>query len=332
MKQTGQNSPPKPKSRRKKKTPTEDRARFLVDQCPHRIVGVVHLPGCEVDAPEHESPNEHAAIRLLALCSDVAKIHSQKERLAYIDKEGIERKYTVDFGITLTDGSSIPIEVKPLTILLRPENQEKFVAIAKEYGKKGRSFAILTDHALRLEPRHTIARCLRLYLTAQVPDAARESILAILGKGKKTIRQVVAEMDDEAPLAHIYSLIAQRQLCISWNEPFGLDMHVSPPNTPYAPLTFRDLASSSRFDPLVQDLVLGRRAQDQRLLAAALAKDKSVPLPAPLGSVDGYPRRAMRVGRNFRMSGVRETRDPGSPTAGGNPSPKLNEEVGHEAT
>lgn len=333
MKQTGQNTPPKPKSRHKKKTPTENRARFLVEQCPHRIVGVVHLPGCDIeapDAPEHESHNEHAAIRVLALCSDVAKIHSQHEKITYVDAAGKERKYTPDFGITLTDASIVPVEVKPLTILLRPDSQDKFIAIAKAYGNRLQSLVILTNHALRLEPRHTIARCLRRYWIASVPESARESILATLSKGQKAIKDVVAEVRNDSCLAHIYTLIAQRQLCISWNEPFGPSMHVSLPEAPYAPLTFADIARASRFDPLVQDLVLGRRAQDQQLLAAALAQDKSVPLSAPIGSVDGYPRRAMQVGRNFRMPGVRETGHSKSSTTRGHPSQDVNLEAGHE--
>jgi len=331
MTQTGQNSPPKTKSRRKKKTPTENRARFLVEQCPHRIVGVVHLPGCDIDAPEHESPNEHAAIRLLSVCRDVAKIHSQYERLVYLDAEGKKRKYTPDFGITLTDDSIVPVEAKPLVILLRPDTQDKLVAVAQAYAKRRQTLAILTDHALLLEPRHTIARGLRLYLTATVPEPARVAILARLSTGQKTIRDVIDDIGDDSYLAHIYALIAQRQLCISWNEPLNRDMHVSLPEKPYALLTFADIARASRFDPLVQDLVLGHRPQNKRLLAAALAEDKSAPLPAALGNVDGYPRRAMHVGRNFRMPGIRETRYSESSPPDSKPAEELNQEANHEA-
>lgn len=306
MKRTGQNSPQTPRSRRKKKAPTDDRARFLIEQCPHRIVGVMHLPGCDIDAPEHESHNEHAAIRLLALCNDVTKIHSQPEQVVYQDTEGKKRNYTSDFGVTLADGSVVSVEVKPLTILLRPNNQDKYMAVAKSYAANFQRFTIFTDHAVHLEPRCSIARRLRMYLASSVPSQYREAILSALVDGQKSIRQILVALDDATALANIYALIAQRYLCISWQEPFGLNMHVSLPEAPYAHLNFSDITRASRFDPLVQELALGRRPQDQRLLAAALTKDQSVSLPAPVGSVDGYSGRAMQIGRNFRMFGIRE--------------------------
>ncbi|TLN01521.1 hypothetical protein FDZ73_15505 [bacterium] len=301
MKEAGPNSTsksfPRPKSSLSKAEP----ARHLIDQCPHRIVGVMHLPGCDIEAPQYESPLEHSAIRLLALCGDVKKISSQTERINYIDQDGVERTYTLDLLIELADGEALRIEVKPLKVLLTSVNQDKYAAIARAYLKRQKPFDFLTSDALLVEPRHSIARRLRLYLAAEVPVASIEALYSYLERGPLTI----GALKDRVPLSHIYALVARNQLCISWKEKFDSYMTVSLPNQPYAPLSYAALSNQGQFRPLVQELVLGRRPTNQRLLAAALSKDKSISLPSPIGSVEGYPRRALLVGRNFRQQSYR---------------------------
>lgn len=301
MKEAGPNSTskslPSPKSGLSKAEP----ARHLIDQCPHRIVGVMHLPGCDIEAPQYESPLEHSAIRLLALCGDVKKISSQTERISYIDQDGVERTYTLDLLVELAHGEALRIEVKPLKVLLTQENQDKYAAIARAYLKRQKPFDFLTSDALLVEPRHSISRRLRLYLAAEVPVASIEALYSLLERGPISI----GALKDSVPLSHIYALVARNQLCISWKEKFDSCMTVSLPNQPYAPLSYAALSNQGQFRPLVQELVLGRRPTNQRLLAAALSKDKSISLPSPIGSVEGYPRRALLVGRNFRQQNYR---------------------------
>lgn len=291
---------PRPKKKRPPKKPTADRARFLIDQCPHRITGVVHIPGLELLPPEHESPLENCAIKLLALCIDVVGIGSQSQKTTWTDAQGKPRKYTIDLKVTTATGEDIWVEIKPIGEIVREETLEKLIYVARQYAADRQRFDILCAESIREEPRLSIAIRLRGFLMQSVPVEIRADIEQMLADGAQPIRTLLQSLGGDHFWAHILALIAQRVLCISWDEEFSKDMRVSLPNQPFGFLTYAAIADSGRFRPLLQDVVLGRRPTDQQLLAAALAQDRSISLPSALGVVGELPKRAMQVGRAGR--------------------------------
>lgn len=291
---------PTPKKKRPAKKPTADRARFLIDQCPHKITGVVQIPGLQILPPEHESNLENCAIKLLALCIDVIGIESQAQKITWADAQGKPRKYTIDSRITLDTSELVWVESKPIGEIVKEEMLEKLITVARCYADNHQRFDILSDEAICIEPRLSIAIRLRGFLTQSVPEGTRADIEQLLADDAKPIRSLLQTLGGDHFWSHILALIAQRVLCISWDEEFSKDMRVSLPNQPFGHLTYAAIADTGRFRPLLQDVVLGRRPTDQQLLAAARAQDRSVPLPSPMGVVGELPARAMQVGRAER--------------------------------
>jgi len=291
---------PKPKKKRPPKKPTSDRARFLIDQCPHKITGVVQIPGLQILPPEHESFLENCAIKLLVLCIDVVGIESQFQKIIWTDAQGEPRKYTIDLKVTQASNELIWVESKPIGEIVKDEMLEKLIHVARHYANNYQRFDILSDEAICTEPRLSIAIRLRGFLTQPVPEKIRADIEQLLLDGARTIRTLLQTLGSAYFWSHILALIAQRILCISWEEAFSKDMRVSLPNQPFGYLTYAAIANSGRFRPLLQEVVLGRRPTDKQLLAAARAQDRSVSLPSPLGVVGVLPRRAMQVGGSVK--------------------------------
>ena len=221
--------PPPKKIGRAKKKPTDDRARFLIDQCPQKITGVIQIPGLQIDPPEHESSHEKHAIKVLALCFDVAGIGSQSQKITWTDSAGKERKYTIDLKVTISEGESIWVEVKPIAEIAKEETLEKLIGVAQQYATNHQRFDILSAEAICVEPRLSIAIRIRGFLTQSVPDETRADIQRLLADGAKPIRELLESLGGTQFWSHILALIAQRALCISWDETFSKDMQVSLP-------------------------------------------------------------------------------------------------------
>jgi hypothetical protein len=282
--------------KKKQKKPTEDRARFIIDQCPHRITGEVNLPWGQLRSPEHESALEGDAIYVLVMCWDVHSIMSQPERINYTDENGMQRRYTADLLLTLDAGTK-RIEIKPLAICLKEDVIARMLDVAQVFAKRNEIFDILTDDVIRQQPRLDICRRLRGFLKQSVSDEVSHRVCEAFGNGPLKVSDLLVSLGGERHWADVLAMVAHRQLCISWQEPYSKDMQVSLPNLPFSPLTYVALTNSGRFCPLVQKLALGCRPTDQRLLAAARAENRSISLPDPFGVVGSLPQRAMQVGR-----------------------------------
>lgn len=289
--------------KKKKKQPTEDRARFIIDQCPHKITGEVNLPWGQLLSPEHESGLEKKAIYVLAFCWDVSSIISQPERRTFNTQDGKKGKYKVDLKLTLSADGIKRVEIKPLAVCFKEEVMERLLAIAQQYASQNEAYDILTDDVICQEPRLDICKRLRGFLKQAVSEEALSRVRDALGNGPLKISDLLVTLGGDRHWADVLAMIAHRHLCISWQEPYSKDMQVSLPNLPFQPLTYDALTNSSRFRPLVQELAMGRRPTDQRLLAAARAKDRSIDLPDPFGVVGALPRRAMQVGRTDGRQG-----------------------------
>ena len=69
-------------------------------------------------------------------------------------------------------------------------------------------------------------------------------------------------------LVEVYTAIAQKHLCINWNEPVSEDSLVSQPNSPLERLSIEQVLSASRYGPALEQLAVGITPTDKRVLAA----------------------------------------------------------------
>ncbi len=257
----------------------------------------MNLPWGQLLSPEHESGLEKDAIYVLAMCWDVLSIISQPECRTFTTQDGKKRKYKVDLKLSLSDDGVKRVEVKPLAFCFKEDVMERLLAIAQQYASQDESYDILTDDVICQEPRLEICTRLRGFLKQVVPVEIMCRVREALGNGPLKISDLLVTLGGDRYWGDVLAMIAHRHLCISWDESYSKGMQVSLPHQPFQPLTYVALTNSSRFRPLVQELAMGRRPTDQRLLAAARAKDRSISLPDPFGVVGALPRRAMQVGR-----------------------------------
>lgn len=292
---------PKTSSRRKKlrrsKPPIAGRARHLIDQVPYRSTGAVHVSGNKGPAPEYESFLERDAIQLLAMCADVESVISQPERVQYLNAEGIPARYTPDLLVDVLDFGAVLIEVKPLTNLISDRVSPGIQVLARHFMSEGQRFDVLTDDAIRIQPRLGNVQRLRAFLRHCITAGAPERITAALVDGPRRIEELITEIGDPNTWADILGLVAKQELCIDWMVPLSVESVVSLPDAPFARLSYEQIVCSGRFRVLLDELVLGRRPTDQRLLAAAVCPDRSIPLSDAFAAVGGIPKRALYVGR-----------------------------------
>jgi len=76
----------------------------------------------------------------------------QPVRIHYPDGARL-RRYTPDFQLHLADGQDVLIEVKPAANAVRPETCHALTQISAHFNRTAQAFELLTDEALRIEPR-----------------------------------------------------------------------------------------------------------------------------------------------------------------------------------
>ncbi len=242
-------------------------ARILVECSPHRTTGGGYYKGLTEFDAEYESRNEANAIDTLVLCHDVYRIASQPVTESY-EYEGKTRKYTPDFIVDAFT-PNLRLEVKSIASLLEHTGeQEKYLEIARTYLQRGISFAFLVDAQLEAQPRFGNVKLLQRYVNSTIPSNIVERALHSLRAGPLTVSELQA--DAALELVDVWTLIAQQHLCFDWNT--QLDRHttvVSLPNQPFGGLRLADILRSTRFGSFLEEMALGRRAANQRLLADA---------------------------------------------------------------
>jgi hypothetical protein len=107
----------------------------------------------------HEGMLELDAIYLFEVSPYIASYAEQPRRYQYLDGDR-QRKYTPDFELTLTDGSTVLVEVKARTSLQYEDIAHKLLCVRSHFERSGERFVVLTDEVLRAEPRQTNARML----------------------------------------------------------------------------------------------------------------------------------------------------------------------------
>lgn len=262
----------------------ESRQRHPVSSAPHRSTGGARIDGLTLGPVEFESPLERHALATLALCHDVLGIESQPEGI--YEAEGRVRVYHPDFGLRLASGLRLLLEVKSLAHLVRATALARYLPIARWFLARDRGFAFLTDAQIEAQPRFDSVRLLVRYLAGDLPGAVRARALAALADGPRPISELLRG-DDAVDLAAIYTLLARRALCFDWRAPLDARTVVSLPDQPFEGLRLADILHSTRFGPLLAELALGRRPEDQPRLAAAAAWRPPRRAPGPFGFVGG---------------------------------------------
>lgn len=101
--------------------------------------------GCMV---AYESLLEKDAILLFEFSPGVIGIREQPMKITY-ELAGKLRWYTPDFEISLANGNTVVIEVKPASKLTKPENAVRFRHLKRIMAEQGHDFLILTDDIIR---------------------------------------------------------------------------------------------------------------------------------------------------------------------------------------
>jgi len=96
----------------------------------------------------YRSSYELRALLLLDSYSDVIKVSSESIRIQYEKEDGSIHYYIPDLLVTIADGSSYIIEIKPNYLLEEKNNQIKFEAAKKYAVKHNMVFLIWTEDIL----------------------------------------------------------------------------------------------------------------------------------------------------------------------------------------
>lgn len=108
----------------------------------------------------HEGLLELDAIYLFEASPRVTSYREQPRTILFPDGVRL-RRYTPDFELTLFNGERVLVEVKPSRSLQDADVRHKLERVASHLQRSGQLFVILTDEALRSEPRQSNVR--RLY-------------------------------------------------------------------------------------------------------------------------------------------------------------------------
>lgn len=176
--------------------------------------------------------------------------------------------------------------MKSLAHLVRATALAHYLPIARWLLAQDRGFAFLTDAQIEAQPRFDSVRLLVRYLAGGLPGAVRARALEALVDGPRAISELLRG-GDAVDLAAIYTLLARRELCFDWQAPLEARTVVPLPNQPFEGLRLADILHSTRFGPLLAELALGRRPEDQSRLAAAAAWRPPRRAPGPFGFVGG---------------------------------------------
>lgn len=123
-------------------------ARKVITTSPQRTVGAVHANWFQDGPIHHESDLEADVIKVLLMAPTVRRIQHQPVRLTYLDGQ-TERKHFPDLGLTLADGTTAYVEVKPKKFV--PEHLVKFNACAALLRKKDVDYFVVTDEQVGTE-------------------------------------------------------------------------------------------------------------------------------------------------------------------------------------
>jgi len=124
----------------------------------------------------HEGMLELDAIYLFETSPNIVRYREQPMTIHYPDGHRL-RRYTPDFELLLVTGETVLIEVKPTRFLEKEEIRHKLDCIEKHINKSSIPFVIITENAIRQEPRLANLRWI-YHAAARVPPTSAASQVA----------------------------------------------------------------------------------------------------------------------------------------------------------
>lgn len=92
-----------------------------------------------------ESRLEFDAVMHFEFSPDVVRYREQPTEVTYRDRNDRVRKYFPDFELTMSNGASVHVEIKPSSKLRQVDLRERLQDIAQHYAHRGQSFKVLTE-------------------------------------------------------------------------------------------------------------------------------------------------------------------------------------------
>ena len=193
--------------------------RKVVTGSPHREVGLIN-PGWLLDHPvHHESHLERRFVMAALACPVVTDIVHQPASIS-LDSGGT---YTPDFLVTLADGDSVYIEVKPQKFLSKHE--VKLKAARTTFAAQGKKFLVVTDKEIDKNGMGKRAILLMRYARMHLdPSVIQDYIQLVeqMATDNPTVRDLLEEGLSDA---EIWGLVARHKLRI----PPGIDLEATTP-------------------------------------------------------------------------------------------------------
>ena len=270
-------------------------ARVVIQQSPGRITGMLSLLTESPYPPEHESHVEKGGLIQIGHCDDVVEVRTQPSVETLSIATTSRKRHFPDTRVVRLRDSRL-VEFKPLAIAMSEAGMTDLLDLGQHYLHQGQPFDIFTDFDFDLEPRRSTAILLHHYARSRVDDERRERISAELSSGPLAVSELRKKLGPTGVQRDVYALIAQRKLCIDWSVRLDTGAAVSLPDRPFNGLSYDDLLNAGRFRPLLQELALGIRPKDQRLVAAARAYQRPIRFRSDLDFVGPLPDQAY-VGR-----------------------------------
>lgn len=193
--------------------------RRVITKSRKRVVGYFASPKCDA-LIEWESQLERDYLTLLEMDPHVVHFVAQPVRLAY-ELEGRFRTYVPDFCVQYRDRKVIA-EVKCDRDAADPENQRLFAVFHERFAEQGLQYEVVTESAIRIQPRLGNARLLLRYRGMSVPAEFRFA-LDLLLSGHRDL--TLAEIESRFPEPHcrewIFSLATTGKVRIDLNKPIA---------------------------------------------------------------------------------------------------------------
>lgn len=151
----------------------------VITRSPHRTVGLVPCRWLQNEPIEYESQLEYRGIKKLIVTPHVTQIKSQPFQVLYGENGCLS--YTPDLLVTLDDGRTLVIEVKPLKFV---EKQRKvFDAVDQILRPNGFTFCVVTEHEIDIDNSDEEISILLRYAKGAVSRSAFDSVNSLyIGK------------------------------------------------------------------------------------------------------------------------------------------------------
>jgi hypothetical protein len=261
-------------------------ARNIISKTPHRIVGGLELPDRAPYALDWESFLERVCILTLAMSQDVDWIASQPTELRF-ELNGSSARYFPDLLIRGKFGECY-VEVKPLAVLVEPENLSRYAKIAAQMRTEEKRLVFLTDEQILGGDRTSNVMLMRRYISGSLDEDCTAAVRNSLKDCAMPIQQLMR--DTNVDLRTVYTMIARRQLVTDWERVIAPCAEVALPSSDRKGLRFEHILSSGRFGDLLAQLAMGHRPTDKRELALAKAHGQPLRKPASISTIGDFPR------------------------------------------